>query len=809
MRVLVEQTEQVARELAARMPAETRPDVHVAMGGEDAGSGSCTRSDQQYSSEPKTCCYLARSIAATGAGVHGGRWNSDYLNQDALWVMDEVQLMDVGLATSAQLQAFRDADEGRGLRPCRTWWMSATLQPEWLRRIDTADHHIKWIEQPCQTTQSRGSGPYGPAENGWNWRPSHDDDAVAFAARILMEHRRAPAGEHGRITLAVCNTVDRACRAFQALRAIAGNESLELVHSRFRQADREHWRRNFLSKSACAPEADRIIVSTQVVEAGVDISAVSLITELTPWSSSVQRFGRCARYGGDGNVIVVDRGRDEKVSTPYATEELQSAWEALTTLDDVSIARLEEHEAALTAEARLLLYPYAPKHLLMRHEFDELFDTTPDLTGGDLDISRFIRTGEERDLLVFWLDLPKNAEPPADRQPQRQELCPVPFLKARDWLCGEETKSKRNPRLRNSMRAWVWDWLDGEWVKADRATLTPGRIVCVAADSGGYSTLGFDATSTAKVLSLETPSPAVGQATAALEENDDRQDSEGLSVEPWKTIGTHCSEVSDTAGQLARLLGLSDEIRECLEIAGRWHDRGKAHGAFQGAIRHLHRPQRNDLAKAPDEAWLRPRGTYRFPDGESRPGLRHELGSVLSLFAVLEAYAPRHPALLGLWAEALSHLGYKIPEDQEIPEGCTPVLEILQCTAARFDLVAYLVASHHGKVRVALHAAPKDQDYRDRDGHGMPIRGVREGDRLPSVGVASGLFWPECTLTLEPSAMGLSPRTGASWRDRVEGLLAKFGPSALGYLEAVLRAADVRASRLETSDPALTDLEGA
>jgi CRISPR-associated endonuclease/helicase Cas3 len=36
------------------------------------------------------------------------------LNHHALWVMDEVQIMDVGLATSAQLQAFRDEDHGKG-----------------------------------------------------------------------------------------------------------------------------------------------------------------------------------------------------------------------------------------------------------------------------------------------------------------------------------------------------------------------------------------------------------------------------------------------------------------------------------------------------------------------------------------------------------------------------------------------------------------------------------------------------------------------------------------------------------------------
>jgi CRISPR-associated endonuclease/helicase Cas3 len=37
---------------------------------------------------------------------------------------------------------------------------------------------------------------------------------------------------------------------------------------------------------------EKIIIATQAIEAGVDISSRPLITELAPWSSLVQRFGR-------------------------------------------------------------------------------------------------------------------------------------------------------------------------------------------------------------------------------------------------------------------------------------------------------------------------------------------------------------------------------------------------------------------------------------------------------------------------------------------------------------------------------------
>ena len=81
--------------------------------------------------------------------------------------------------------------------------------------------------------------------------------------------------------------------------------------------------------------------------------------------------------------------------------------------------------------------------------------------------------GVERDLQVFWLNVEKEKKgekakkPPEAYRPHRKELCSVPFLKARDWLCGEETKTNRKPKLRSGIRAWVWDWIDGEWTQRD------------------------------------------------------------------------------------------------------------------------------------------------------------------------------------------------------------------------------------------------------------------------------------------------------------------------------------------------------
>ena len=101
---------------------------------------------------------------------------------------------------------------------------------------------------------------------------------------------------------------------------------LRLIHSRFRGIERSHWPEEFLSRRHSTDAAtDRIIVSTQVVEAGVDVSAMALVTELAPWPSLVQRFGRAARYGGEATVHVIERDLKGKDCLPYDETELVAA----------------------------------------------------------------------------------------------------------------------------------------------------------------------------------------------------------------------------------------------------------------------------------------------------------------------------------------------------------------------------------------------------------------------------------------------------------------------------------------------------
>jgi CRISPR-associated endonuclease/helicase Cas3 len=730
------------------------------------------------------------------------------LSHDVLWVLDEVQLMDVGLATSAQLQAFHDDDRHRGFRPRLSWWMSATLQPLWLKSVDTSAHFADWTLEPCFVSMEERREGLGAIRKSIATAEIGAMDAKGLADRLLREHDKLKDAGYGRITLVVCNTVERACATYDALRAKRRTGALELAHGRFRPYERAGWRERFLNPSCSVSGVDRIIVATQVVEAGVDVSAGCVVSDLAPWPSLVQRFGRCARYGGTGHVVVVDRGRDDKSVLPYRAEELDAAWWALESVGEVGIERLESFDESLDESARGRLYPYTPEHLLLRREFDELFDTTPDLTGADLDISRFIRTGDDRDLYVFWLDIEKKGRPPRRRSARRDELCPVQFLRARDWLCGKESKDRRKPRLLPGMRAWVWDFIEGDWAVVDRATLVPGRVVCVAADCGGYRVdRGFDPDS--RVAVTVVPPIAVPVSVEAQAQSDSSQDGEDLSVTEWKTIACHTREVVDQVEAIGRSVGIGKSVQKILQLAAWWHDVGKAHPGFQGAIRVDGRYGRHDFAKAPRDAWLMPLGTYRTPDGDTRAGLRHELASALALFAVVAHYAPRSDSLLGPWVDVFAKLGHTVPENPLNGSPSTHARAVLDCTAEEFDLLVYLVACHHGKVRLSLHASPKDQDYRPagEDGRGLPIRGVRDGDAIPSVRLdASEPPLPELVLSLDPAALGLSFKTGRSWRERTIGLVNRFGPGTLGWLEALMIAADRRASQLRTVDPELDEV---
>jgi len=749
VRVLVEQTAANARSWVeslrkAGLPGMEAPlPVYVLMGGEEPEDWA-THPEQEAILVGTEDMLLSRALNR-GYASSPFRWPREFglLNNDCLWVFDEIQLMDVGLATSAQMAAFRTRFGTYG--SCPSLWMSATLDREWLRTVDfqpaeevfrlgEADRrHAKLAKRlRARKVLSKG-GPQVSVKGSKRY-------ATEVARLIEKEHRT------GSLTLVVVNTVERARDIYRELRRLlagkhGGSVEIRLIHSRFRPYERQKWAA-FLGPEAPIPGGGRIVVSTQVVEAGVDVSATTLITELAPWSALVQRIGRCNRFGEneESRVIWLDVAAEQ--SAPYSPGELQLAGDRLNQLEgrDVSPQALEELPLEL---------PYEP-YLLRLRDFIDLFDTTPDLSENVVDISRFIRSTDEPDAFAFWRAFEgEPGEAMADSPIRRDELCPVPISQLRLFLESHED-------------CWVWDRHDGRWRTASAGRLRPGEVVLIRDSAGGYET---DAGWSPEARS---PVPAVPEISGRPERESLGSD-QSTEARYWQTLKGHARR---TAESMRHLLGgltdldFPDDIREACLLAALLHDVGKAHAVFQESI--LRSVPLNERAPRGRTLWAKSPHKIHW---HTRPFFRHELAAALALLnsSLFEEAAP----------QAVRHL------------------------------VCYLVAAHHGKVRISVRSLPGEEV--PPDGRRF-ARGVWEGDRLPTVDFGDvadlgHVMLPETKLDLGPLEIGLDAKGRASWLERTLALRdrADLGPFRLAYLEALVRAADVRASE----DPGSEEVEHA
>ncbi len=146
MRVLVEQTEDNIRKWLDRLGVlekvgEGRISVHVLMGGsEDVCRPEWASRPEEDAILIGTQDMLLSRALMRGYGMSRYQWPIHFslLHNDAIWVFDEVQLMGAGLATSAQLEAFRR--NFHLAKSSRTLWVSATLNRDWLATVDLHPH---------------------------------------------------------------------------------------------------------------------------------------------------------------------------------------------------------------------------------------------------------------------------------------------------------------------------------------------------------------------------------------------------------------------------------------------------------------------------------------------------------------------------------------------------------------------------------------------------------------------------------------------------------------------------------------------
>ncbi len=106
--------------------------------------------------------------------------------------------------------------------------------------------------------------------------------------------------------LIIRNTPSKAVNTYDALVQEYGEENTVLIHGRLTSIDR--------LKAVEKLDKAKIVVATQVIEAGIDISFDTLITDATSPSPIVQRIGRVNRYFNSGKTYsYIVRGSGDRV----------------------------------------------------------------------------------------------------------------------------------------------------------------------------------------------------------------------------------------------------------------------------------------------------------------------------------------------------------------------------------------------------------------------------------------------------------------------------------------------------------------
>lgn len=258
--------------------------VHLLMG-DDADDGWTTQVDRPSVVVGTQDMVLSR-LLNRGFALPRTRWPmaAGALSHDSWFVWDEVQLMSNGLPTALQLSAARSTPHFGVFAPSQDLWMSATVAPESLQTVDYAAPDPAsplWFRlQPSDLEASALQAVAGSRRTlreapvqGPSGRGSPEKYAQQLAGYIKTlpdDWAQAP----DPLLLVLVNTVARAQAVHAAVEAWARERQydLALLHSRFRGADR-----NRLNAWVLSPPPDgakpRVLISTQVVEAGVDLSA--------------------------------------------------------------------------------------------------------------------------------------------------------------------------------------------------------------------------------------------------------------------------------------------------------------------------------------------------------------------------------------------------------------------------------------------------------------------------------------------------------------------------------------------------------
>ena len=716
-RSLVEQVAGEAGRWLENLGFSDQVALHVVMG----GAGESQRRWRLDMHKPAIVVGTVDSLVSKalnrGYGIARATYPIDFalVTNGAHWVIDEIQLCPESTTTLRQLAAF--AKTLRTAEPFGLTCMSATVPKGLLETVDNPA-----VGDVLGILPEERTGELAvrlDAARTIRRLAAEPGDYRAIAAAVRERHRP------GTLTLVVLNTVDAAQEVYKHLRG--GPADCTLLHSRFRGIERTRLMADITDRPT-----DRIVVATQVVEAGIDLNAAVLVTEAAPWPSLVQRAGRCNRTGRveDAELWWLPAAKPQ----PYEQADIDASSDELSSLEE----RVVTGEDLLNREIDLTEAQVA---VLRKSDLIGLFDTAPDLSGADIDIAPYVRDADDLDVQLAWATWEPEAEdgrPAADaKAPSAQYRCRVPV-------------GRVNALIRD-VPLWRLDQVAGRWARVHpSARARPGEVLLISSADGKYDPeVGFDPAARGPVP--ESPRLVTAADPATGTEDTYRADSASVEQQRgWISLEQHSTEARDQADAMLSALqpDLPEDAARTAVTAAYLHDIGKAHKIWQDALCSLASAERKDDVDA-GRPWAKSdgNGRLRFDGGVA---FRHELASLLML------------------------------------DG--PLHELL-AEASDPDLVRYLVLAHHGKLRVQVRDPGDLAVLAPGEASEQKLLGLEEGS---IAGIPPLLGQPATQLTVNLDQFRLGG--DRSWTRTALGLRDRYGPFVLAYLEAIVRIADWRAS---------------
>ncbi len=291
-----------------------------------------------------------------------------YASLDAAKEMNLKTLIMTATLPEREIEKMKRVLKAKVIAICRKCYKNVDVE-----RIDDFNSNLRWVTE------------------------TYGEDIIEFVSKRKSEI--IDETSNGKVLITV-NTVPKAMQVYDMLRDF---EDIVLVHGRLSENDKEEAIKKI--------EKARIVISTQVIEAGVDVDATWLITESAPMSSLVQRAGRlCRKRVCDKAKVTILPGKE-----PYGEEALR-AYNEILRVKEIEWRLLDDSENGLTflKLINVLENTYKP------HGFKNLYKhiitvTLPNISGIKKMLNNLcsfiresalveIRVGTERvDISLEWL----------------------------------------------------------------------------------------------------------------------------------------------------------------------------------------------------------------------------------------------------------------------------------------------------------------------------------------------------------------------------------------------------------------------